>query len=37
MWWAALYVDDVIRTQTRLAIAVAAIVQSSSQHPAEPT
>ncbi|MET0862883.1 MAG: FUSC family protein [Nakamurella sp.] len=28
MWWAALYLDDVIRTQTRLATAVAAIMKS---------
>jgi hypothetical protein len=30
MWWAALYVDDVIRTQTRLVTAVAEIMQSGS-------
>lgn len=30
IWWAALYIDDVIRTQTRLVPAVAAIMR---QHP----
>ena len=28
IWWAALYIDDVIRTQTRLVPAVAAIVSN---------
>jgi len=35
MWWAALYIDDVIRTQTRLVTAVTALMQPRSQ-PANP-
>jgi len=36
MWWAALYVDDVIRTQTRLVTAVTAIMQSGAAQSADP-